>query len=149
MNRVFVDTGAFIALLLESDHHQQHAKDIYARLLDDKSGLITTNLVVAETCNWLLRTKATGHRAGMLFREFLKDDWLSVSLENPDLISVSRLVIYSTPSIELAAWDILAKYDTAGFSFTDCVSFAVMQALGISEAFAFDKHFDVLGFQRL
>jgi predicted nucleic acid-binding protein len=149
VNRVFVDTGALIALLSESDRHQQRASGIYARLLDQKSSMITTNLVLVETCNWLLRTRTTGHQAGMLFREFIKDDWLPVSSEEAHLAAGTRLIIYSTPSIEQAAWDILAKYDTAGFSFTDCVSFAVMQALGISKAFAFDRHFDMLGFQRL
>lgn len=57
--------------------------------------------------------------------------------------------MFTTPDIERAAWDILARYDTAGFSFTDCVSFAVVQSLGIKKAFTFDKHYDMLGFERL
>jgi predicted nucleic acid-binding protein len=151
VSRIFVDAGAFIALLSKSDRYQQRANDIYDALLADGLSLLTTNLVVAETCNWLLRERAAGHQAGMLFGEFIRDDWLSISPDeaNLDLASESRLVVYSTPRVEQAAWDIIAKYDTAGFSFTDCVSFAVMQALGIKTAFAFDSHFDMLGFERL
>ena len=33
-------------------------------------------------------------------------------------------------------------------SFTDCVSFALMREAGIRRAFSFDRHFDLLGFQR-
>lgn len=47
----------------------------------------------------------------------------------------------------------MTEYCTSAVSKTDesadCVSFAVMQSLGISKAFAFDSHFDVLGFERL
>jgi len=28
------------------------------------------------------------------------------------------------------------------FSFVDCISFVIMERLGISHAFAFDRHFD-------
>ena len=64
--------------------------------------------------------------------------------------SASTLVVlYSTPETESAAWDIFARYDTAGFSFTDCVSFVVMEALGIRKAFTFDEHFEVMGFERV
>ena len=57
--------------------------------------------------------------------------------------------VYSTPDLERRAWQIFKKYDTAGFSFTDCVSFAVMEALEIKQAFTFDEHYDVMGFERL
>lgn len=57
--------------------------------------------------------------------------------------------MYTTPEIENTAWQIFEKYDTAEFSFTDCVSFAVMQAMGLKKAFTFDSHYDIIGFQRL
>lgn len=138
-------------MLLKTDEHYARAKDIYADLLASKSALITTNLVAAETCNWLLRNKTIGHQTAMHFRAFLHKYWFPLTVEEDTMLvsGSSSAIVYSSPHIEQAAWDILAKYDTAGFSFTDCVSFAVMQALGISTAFAFDRHFDVLGFQRL
>ena len=38
--------------------------------------------------------------------------------------------------------------DMTIFSFTDCVSFVVMWMRGIKEAFAFDEHFNQMGFTR-
>ena len=40
------------------------------------------------------------------------------------------------------------RYDDKDFSFTDCVSFVVMWETGIKEAFAFDEHFNQMGFIR-
>ena len=34
------------------------------------------------------------------------------------------------------------------WSFTDCVSYVVMKQRGITEAFAFDHHFEQMGFGR-
>ena len=38
-------------------------------------------------------------------------------------------------------WAIFPSHSDKGWSFTDCTSFALMQKLGISNAFAFDRHF--------
>ncbi len=50
--------------------------------------------------------------------------------------------------LEMQARDILRRYDDQTFSYTDAVSFAVMEHLGILEAFAFDHHVSVAGFTR-
>lgn len=50
--------------------------------------------------------------------------------------------------IEEKAWDIFERYDDKDFSFTDCVSFVVMREMGIKETFAFDEHFNQMGFIR-
>ena len=44
--------------------------------------------------------------------------------------------------------DIFERYDDKDFSFTDCVSFVILRAMGIKEAFAFDQHFDQMEFIR-
>jgi predicted nucleic acid-binding protein len=43
------------------------------------------------------------------------------------------------------AKSIFRKYDTPVLSFTDCTSFAICQMYKISEAFAFDQHFTMMG----
>jgi predicted nucleic acid-binding protein len=54
--------------------------------------------------------------------------------------------IYSTPELEGEAQEILRRYKDQDFSYTDAVSFALMQREGIEEAFAFDAHFRTMGF---
>ena len=44
---------------------------------------------------------------------------------------------------------ILERHADQDFSFTDAVSFAVMQERGIEEAFTFDSHFATLGFRMI
>jgi len=43
------------------------------------------------------------------------------------------------------AWEIFATYQDKGWSFTDCVSRAVIDRLGLATAFAFDEHFRQFG----
>jgi len=59
-----------------------------------------------------------------------------------------RLVkIYSDHALESEAESILRRYDDQDFSLADAVSFAVMRVRGISQAFAFDRHFLVVGYE--
>lgn len=39
------------------------------------------------------------------------------------------------------AWGIFRSHSDKGRSFTDCTSYALMQRLGITRAFASDRHF--------
>ena len=152
MDLIFIDTGAFIALFDEPDQLHPQAEKTYNALAVQRSALVTSNHVVDETCTWLLRHTRNGHEAALRFGKtvaagtavFAPDGRVSFSLSPGRLV-----VVYSTPDIERNAWDILARYDTAGFSFTDCVSFAVMQTLWIKKAFSFDAHYDIMGFERL
>ena len=49
---------------------------------------------------------------------------------------------------ERAAPELLAQYDDKFFSFTDGVSFVVMERLGITRAFSYDSDFDQYGAPR-
>jgi uncharacterized protein len=40
-----------------------------------------------------------------------------------------------------AAWLIFERFDDKQWSFTDCVSYVVVERLAIKTAFAFDEHF--------
>ncbi|MBM3290232.1 MAG: type II toxin-antitoxin system VapC family toxin [Candidatus Hydrogenedentes bacterium] len=44
---------------------------------------------------------------------------------------------------------LLAQRPDKGWSLTDCISFVVMQDLGISEALTADRHFEQAGFRAL
>jgi uncharacterized protein len=151
MDLVFIDTGAFIALFSRNDEHRKRATEVNADLLKRRVTRVTTNHVISESCSWMLRRDPAGHKRAVGFGQALLGDPTVRHVCLPDRIpsATGLVVVYTDPQIERIAWDIFARYDTAGFSFTDCVSFAVMQSLDIKKAFTFDKHYDMLGFERL
>ncbi|MFN0074026.1 MAG: type II toxin-antitoxin system VapC family toxin [Chloroflexota bacterium] len=131
---VFVDSGAWIALAVDRDQWHKSAVREYRELVDLKVLFITSNLVIAET--YIMIRARGGHAAGMGFL---------LSVRSSPRVEVIR----SDLAIELAAERILGQFDDQDFSFTDAVSFSVMHARQLSEAFAFDHHFAVAGFQMI
>jgi predicted nucleic acid-binding protein len=131
---VFVDTSAWIAVSDLCDRHHPAARVAYNRLIADRRMLVTTNLVIAET--YIITRRAAGHLQAMRLLRSLRGS--------------TRLVrVYSDSVLEAAAEVILERHDDQDFSFTDEVSFAVMQHRGIQEAFTFDSHFAAMGFSLL
>jgi len=128
---IFVDTEAWFALTDKSDQYHNRAVEIYPKLLNSYRHLTTTNLVIAE-CYILIR-RSIGHRPGIAFLENLG--------ASPRVIK-----IYSDSVLEKAAEETLQKYQDQDFSYTDAVSFAVMNQYGIEQAFSFDVHFVTAGF---
>ena len=57
-------------------------------------------------------------------------------------------VIRVTEADEQGALGVLAQYQDKFFSFTDAVSFVVMERLGITRVFSFDSDFDQYGAPR-
>ena len=56
-------------------------------------------------------------------------------------------VVRATEDDEQRALAIVLQYVDKDFSFTDAISFAVMERLGISRAFSLDRHFAQFGWQ--
>jgi predicted nucleic acid-binding protein len=130
-NTLFVDTGAWYALADRSDQHHNEAVEIYPKLLSGNLPLKTTNLIISET--YILIRRGIGYQAAIAF------------LEN--IASSPRVIkIYSDRMLEETAESILRQYQDQDFSYTDAVSFVVMEHYGITEAFSFDKHFVTAGF---
>lgn len=152
IDRVFVDTGAFIALASRIDRHHQKAVALYKHLIESGALLYTTNHIVDETCTWLLRDKNLGHRSALEFGNFIQSVSTPVVFDKkiPSTANGKKMfLVYSASEVEQEAWKILAKYNDSGFTFTDCTSFATMLALSLRKVFSFDSHFDVMGFERL
>ncbi len=106
-------------------------------LLESNRRLVTTNFVLDETYT-LVRFRVH-HQAAVALHEKL------ARLVRGRLLRVVSV----TPEIEQSAWDIFERYSDKDFSFTDCVSFAVMQALELTQALTDDHHFEQMGFQIL
>ncbi len=131
-DEIFVDAGAWFAILEPSDNNHLAAADVLPRLLTESRRLVTTNLVIAEA--YALIRRRSGYAQALKLLEQTRN---SPRLER----------IISTPELETQAEAILRRYADQDFSYADGVSFALMKARGIRQAFAFDKHFAVMGFQ--
>ena len=132
--RIFIDTGAFLALEDESDQYHKEAIQFREQVLRKKRyELITTSYVLDETLT-LVRFRI-GIKASIDFSKKIRKSKVV------KIVRVSR-------EIEEKARDIFERYDDKDFSFTDCVSFVVMREMGIKETFAFDEHFNQMGFIR-
>jgi predicted nucleic acid-binding protein len=125
---IFVDTGAWFALAVRND--PDHAAAI-ALLETNREPLVTTDYIVAETATLLrMRDKTIrGHRLAVrIATSILRGE--SATLEKVREEDLRR------------ALDVFRTYRDHLFSFVDCTSFVVMERLGITQAFAFDRHFN-------
>jgi uncharacterized protein len=128
---VFVDAGAWIAIVNQRDDFHSEASVSYGRLLHERRPLVTTNLVIAEAHAMIRRY--SGHLTAIQFLDSTRQS--------------GRLTkVYSDAALEAEAEKLLRRYADQDFSLTDAVSFAVMQQRGISEAFGFGHHFATVGF---
>jgi predicted nucleic acid-binding protein len=132
--RIFIDTGAWIALYVPRDAHHQEARTAWEECKRQRAVLLTSNYVVAEAIT-AVRRLASHKRATGLGEALLE----SRALHR----------IYINELLEQAAWALFKQYDDQEFSFTDCTSFAVMRAEKIKKAFTFDRDFQIVGFQVL
>jgi predicted nucleic acid-binding protein len=134
LSRIFIDTGAFLALEDESDQYHEEALQFREQVLRKKRyEMISTSYVLDETLT-LIRFRIS-IKASIDFSKNIRKSKVV------KLVQVSR-------EIEEEALDIFESYDDKDFSFTDCVSFVAMWRKGIKEAFAFDEHFNQMGFIR-
>jgi predicted nucleic acid-binding protein len=132
--RIFIDTGAFLALEDESDeHHEEAIRFRDQELLRGNYELVTTSYILDETLT-LLRSRL-GIPASIDFSKKIRRSQVV------KVLSVSK-------EVEEKALELFEKYDDKTFSFTDCVSFVVMREKGIQEAFTFDEHFVQMGLLR-
>ena len=129
--RLFVDTGAWLAVIDPKDQYHPPASVFYRQALQAHRHLITTNLVVAET--YVNLRRSLSHTAAVGFLDTIEQ---SARIE----------CVWSSPDLEYRARQMLRQYTDQDFSYVDAVSFALMQEMEMNEAFAFDRHFATAGF---
>ena len=137
MKKLFVDTGAWIALNNTKDNHHKNAVNANRDFLDSGYFYVTSDYVLDETYT-LLRSDV-GHKRAVEFGNEM------TGLQKKGKINI----VHINQVVHEKAWEIFEKYSDKDFSFTDCTSFIVMELLRINEAFSFDKHFDQYGFIKL
>ncbi len=134
MREIFMDTSAWYAIEDTTDADHETAL-LFKQEISGKYRLVTTSYVLDETYTLLLIS--IGYARTVEFKSDI------------DAIAAAGvlIVIHVSESIEKAAWDIFEKFNTdKEWSFTDCASRVVMEQREISEVFAFDHHFEQMGF---
>lgn len=128
MARILVDTSAVYALLDADDRWHAAARSAFEAIKRSGEEPLLTNFLVAE-CHALLLSRLGSDLAR---RWLLTNVW-----------PVERAI--DTDEDRAAA--ILRRYNDKTFSYTDAVSFVVMERLRIRRAVAFDPHFRQYGFE--
>ncbi len=133
--RALIDTSALLALSNARDQHHARAVEIAGRHRSAGGTFVGTTLVLSEFHSHLLylRDAAVARTA---LRHLLDDPiqaWVEVG---PELVREAT-----------GGW--LVRYEDQAFSLVDAVSFEVMRAEKLTAAFAFDRHFEVAGFELL
>jgi predicted nucleic acid-binding protein len=131
---IFVDTGFWIALKNKDDDFHSEAESIWKRVVSGElSELYTTDYILDEAItharthkNW--GTWARGQEVGEMILN--SDKVRVIHVEEKDCSE---------------GWVIYQKYQDKELSFTDCVSMAVMDRLGVTELLGFDGGFEKVG----
>lgn len=129
MEKIFIDTSAFYALIYLKDSDHSQAVLVWDTLFQSYSVAFTNNYVLAE-CFALIQ-----NRIGLEFVRHLQEnivplleiDWLD---EEQHTIAVQSALGANRRSLSLV----------------DCSAFESMHRLGIETVFTFDEHFREQGF---
>jgi predicted nucleic acid-binding protein len=128
MKPVFADTSFYIALVSPRDVHHP---DALAYMRNHRGRVTTTDYVLIEVGNWLSQT---GDRPSFiaLMRQLETDPELTVMPGSRDLFE--------------QGYELYKARADKTWSLTDCISFVVMEQMGLSEALTADRHFGQAGF---
>jgi uncharacterized protein len=130
---LFVDSSAWIALLSARDQRHAEADALLREALSRRLPLLTTNLVLAEVHRLLLFRAGARAAAGALTR-----------IEASERVTIE----FSADSHHRRAREWLDRLANHPLTYTDAISFAVMEARSCSTAITFDHDFLVAGFSR-
>jgi len=127
----FIDTGAYFAAFFPKDNYHQQSLEIWESIENSDIKIITSNHILDELATLLARKTNYSFAASQL-----------KAIYTDSKIHIER----SNHADELQALSFFQKYSDQKISFTDCISFAIMKRLNITQIFTFDQHFEYLGF---
>lgn len=129
MTAVFADTSALLALLNLKDENHDRAARAFATLRSNRAPLISTSFVLVETY------ALVGRRLGIEAVRDFRTDFAPLI----DIVWVDDVLHNS-------GLDLLFDRHKRALSLVDAVSFITMRQKDMTEAFAFDPHFEQEGF---
>jgi predicted nucleic acid-binding protein len=123
---IFVNSSGWLALYNSRDPNHEAASQLWAYLRDQPVRFVITDYVIDQIYT-ALKMFGSLH-AAQAFQAVLRNSQL-VKFFMTDTVIFDR------------AWRVFVEDDHPQWTFTDCVNFAVIQYLGISEVFTFDANF--------
>ena len=132
IEKIFIDTSAFYALMDRSDSYHQSASKLWTHMLNRGYFLQTSNYVTVETLA-LLQNRLGFEAADLWSRNVLgvvETFWIDNVLHN----------------LALEIWFSLGRRK---LSLVDCTSFVIMRQNKMEKVFGYDKHFTEHGFKIL
>ena len=125
---LFSDTSFLYAQADEADSDHLLVVSIVEEALQQRQPIVVMTFIIAETHALILRRLGRDIAA----------NWLQKAYD-------SLIIIRPTEEDERRACEIIFGYSDKDFSFTDAISFAVMERLGITVALSLDEHFVQFG----
>lgn len=137
MGAIFVDTSAWDAIEDGGDKHHEAALHFKEELAQQHTRLYVTNFILDECYTLLFHN--IGYTRTIAFKHVLD------AMKAGGIL----IVVHISEEIEQAAWEVFERFNQdKEWSFTDCTTKVVMETFGITQIFAFDHHFEQMGFLR-
>lgn len=134
VDKVFVDTGAWVALAVVGDPYHERTRAAWEDLTRKGARLLVSLPVILETFTFLDRRGS--RELALRWQRSLK--------------AVPRLSTLDCSAAHLVeAWALLERRDMAKLGIVDATTFVIMKRLGIHAALAFDRHFAQAGFKMI
>ena len=132
LERIYVDSSAFYALMDRADRYHEPARALWPALLKDDIALVTSNYVASETLT-VLQYRIGFDAAKLWCRDVLR------------VMEVS----WVDEAIHQKAHAVWMNLGHRRFSLVDCVSFVTMHQQHIEKVFGFKASYIEQGFELL
>ena len=128
-----MDTGAFVALIDDTDPQHVIAKSCIGDIKSKKYPIYVSNVTIVETHKRVLFD--LGYRPAFAFLT--------------DVYSGRFNILRLIKEDECEAKRIIEVFSDQKFTLADAINFSLMKRKGILKAFAFDKHYSIFGFEKI
>lgn len=130
---VFIDAGAFIALINSADANHEGAQSCIEAIRERKLPIFISIVTIIETHKRILFDVSYGHAL-----QFLED-----------IYDGNFIILRPDKEDEGEAKRIVKKFSDQNFTLGDAINFSLIKRSGIGKVFAFDYHYSLFGFAKI
>jgi len=132
-SKLFIDTDAFVALVDSHDAHHNEAGILNEVIEKSHTEAFTSNFTLGESITVI--SQNVGHPQAVAFAD--------------TLLKSNIMIIDTLRHHAITALHRFSKAKSKNVRFTDFVNIILMEELGISTIFSFDRHYRQAGFTLL